>query len=135
MEERELMGLRDWAAGTMKEVEADTMKEDTNSMKKVRMSTPTPSRLYPSLKELQLQEPQKVSTSKEDNNSSLNEEQKEWITVPRRGKLTKKVEPILREKISISRLGWNRDQDLSSVRKIRCRTDVNLKAAAFLSEY
>ena len=44
-------------------------------------------------------------------------------------------EPMEREKISISRLGWNRDQELSSVIKFRCRTDANLKSAAFLSKY
>ena len=136
MEERELMGLRDWAAGTVEEEEADTMKEDkntvaSNSMKRVRMSTPKLSSLYPSLKALQQQE--HVSTSKKVNNSSLNQEEKEWKTAPtrrRQGKKVKKEEPILRENISISRLGWNRD--LSAVRK-RCRTDANLKAAAFLS--
>ena len=37
-----------------------------------------------------------------------------------------------REKISISRLGWNRE---SSGRRRRCRTDANLKSAAFLSKY
>ena len=135
MEERELMGLRDWAAGTVEEEEADTVKEDkntvaSNSMKRVRMSTPKLSSLYPSLKSLQQQE--HVSTSKKVNNSSLNQEEKEWKTAPTRRRPAKKVEPtILREKISISRLGWNRDS--SSVRK-RCRTDDNLKAAAFLSK-
>ena len=136
MEDRELMGLRDWAAGTVEEVEANTVKEDkntvaSNSMKRVTMSTPKISSLYPSLKPLQQQE--HVSTSNNFNNSNFNKEEKEWKTVPTRRRPAKKVEPtILREIISISRLGWNRDE--SSVRK-RCRTDANLKAAAFLSKH
>ena len=81
------------------------------------LSAPKPSSLYPSLKGMQ-------------NDSTF----KDVLT---RITPAKKLEPepMEREKISISRLGWNRDQELSSVRKFRCRTDANLKAAAFLSKY
>lgn len=122
MEERELMGLRDWEIKNTATL---------NSMKRVRMSTPKPNSLYPSLKALQQQD--QVFTSKNCINSSLNVEEKDGFTIPTRRTPAKKVEPtILRENISISRLGWNRD--LSSVRK-RCRSDANLKAAAFLSKH
>ena len=116
------MGLRDWEVKNTATL---------NSMKRVRMSTPKPNSLYPSLKALQQQD--QVFTSKNCINSSLNVEEKDGFTIPTRRTPAKKVEPtILRENISISRLGWNRD--LSSVRK-RCRSDANLKAAAFLSKH
>ena len=59
-EERELMGLRDWAAGTSEEKEPDNMKEGKNiiacnSMQSVQLSAPKPSCLYASLTVLQLQ--------------------------------------------------------------------------------
>ena len=81
------------------------------------LSAPKPSSLYPSLKGMQ-------------NDSTF----KDVLT---RITPAKKLEPepMEREKISISRLGWNRDQELSSVIKFRCRTDANLKSAAFLSKY
>ena len=112
MEERKLKRLRDWAAGPVIEVEPVIKIEvkniaNLNSRKSVRMSTPKSNSLYPSLKALQQQD--QVLTS------------------------AMKVEPtILRDNISISRLGWNRDK--TSVR-MRCRTDANLKAAAFLSKH
>ena len=121
------MGLRDWASGTS-EVEEVKNTVASSFTKSVNLSVPKPSSLYPSLKVFP-----DVSTSKVGNNASLKEEEG-WITIPTRMTPVKKVEPMESEKISISRLGWNRDQELSSVRKFRCRTDTNLKAAAFLSK-
>ena len=121
------MGLRDWASSTS-EVKEGKNTVASNFTKSVNLSAPKPSSLYPSLKAFQ-----DVSTSKVGNNASLKEEEG-WITIPKRMTPDKKVEPMERDKISISRLGWNRDQELSSVRKFRCRTDTNLKAAAFLSK-
>ena len=130
MEERQLMRLRQWAAGTSKE-KANTRKDmktprfspEVNVSNRVRTSPSKPSSLYPSLKEL-MEEPQDLSAI-----NSYDGEEEYWVTV-----LSKlKPEPLEREKIAISRLGWNRD--LSSVRKNRCRTDASLMSAAFLSKY
>ena len=130
MEERQLMRLRQWAAGTSKE-KANTRKDkktpsftpEVNVSNRVRTSPSKPSSLYPSLKEL-MEEPQDLSAI-----NSYDGEEEYWVTV-----LSKlKPEPLEREKIAISRLGWNRD--LSSVRKNRCRTDASLMSVAFLSKY
>ena len=141
MEERKLKRLRDWAAGPVIEVEPVIKIEvkniaNLNSRKSVRMSTPKSNSLYPSLKALQQQDPlnswKRVRMSTPKSNSlypSLKalQQQDQVLTS------AMKVEPtILRDNISISRLGWNRDE--TSVR-MRCRTDANLKAAAFLSKH
>ena len=133
MEERQLMRLRQWAAGTSKE-KANTRKDmktpsftpEVNVSNRVRTSPSKPSSLYPSLKEL-MEEPQELAIN------CIDGEVEDWVTVPTKLSPPKKPEPLEREKIAISRIGWNRD--LSSVRKNRCRTDASLMSAAFLSKY
>ena len=117
MEERQLRRLRQWAGTTEKEVVKDketaSFYPAVNSGRSVRMSPSKPSSLYPSLKGLLEELPS--------------------VTLPTELSAIKKLEPMEREKIAISRLGWNRD--LSSVRQNRCRTDASLMSAAFLSKY
>ena len=133
MEERQLMRLRQWAAGTSKE-KANTRKDkktvsfspQVNFSNRVRTSPSKPSSLYPSLKEM-VEEYQELAIN------CIDGEVEDWVTVPTKLSPPKKPEPLEREKIAISRLGWNRD--LSSVRKNRCRTDASLMSAAFLSMY
>ena len=134
VEERQLMRLRQWAAGTSEE-KANTRKykktasftPGLNFSNRVRTSPSKPSSLYPSLKEV-MEEPQDLSAI-----NSYDGEEEYWVTVPSKLLPPKKPEPLEREKIAISRLGWNRD--LSSVRKNHCRTDASLMSAAFLSKY
>ena len=128
------MRLRQWAAGTSKE-KANTRKDkktvsfspQVNFSNRVRTSPSKSSSLYPSLKEV-MEEPQELSAI-----NSFDGEEEDWVTVPTKLSPPKKVEPMEREKIAISRFGWNRN--LSSVRKNRCRTDASLMSAAFLSKY
>ena len=134
VEERQLMRLRQWAAGTSEE-KANTRKyKKTASFtpgaifsNRVRTSPSKPSSLYPSLKEM-VEEQQELPAI-----NSFDGEEEDWITVPSKLSPPKKPEPFEKEKIAISRLGWNRN--LSSVRKNRCRTDASLMSAAFLSKY
>ena len=134
VEERQLMRLRQWAAGTSKE-KANTRKDmktprfspEVNVSNRVRTSPSKPSSLYPSLKEM-VEEQQELPAI-----NSFDGEEEDWITVPSKLSPPKKPEPFEKEKIAISRLGWNRD--LSSVRKNHCRTDASLMSAAFLSKY
>ena len=133
VEERQLMRLRQWAAGTSKE-KANTRKDkktprfspEVNVSNRVRTSPSKPSSLYPSLKEM-VEEHQELAIN------CIDREEEDWATVPSKLSPPKKPEPREREKIAISRLGWNRD--LSSVKKNRCRTDASLMSAAFLSKY
>ena len=134
VEERQLMRLRQWAAGTSKEKVKNRIDKKTprffpevNVSNRVRTSPSKPSSLYPSLKEM-VEEQQELPAI-----NSFDGEEEDWITVPSKLSPPKKPEPLEKEKIAISRLGWNRD--LSSVRKNHCRTDASLMSAAFLSKY
>ena len=108
------MRLRQWASVTT-EQKANTIKDKKRRLKE---------------EEKQLMRLTEWATSEE--RASIIKDRK-TVTVSTNLPPTKKVEPMEREKIHISRLGWNRD--LSSVRKNRCRTDTNLMSAAFLSKY
>ena len=114
LEEKQLMRLRQWATVTT-EQKANTIKDKKRRLKE---------------EEKQLMRLTEWATSEES--ASIIKDRK-TVTVSTNLPPTKKVEPMEREKIHISRLGWNRD--LSSVRKNRCRTDTNLMSAAFLSKY